>query len=402
MAYGWDANGNLTTKDGEATYTWDHENRLTKVTKADGTVVEHAYDAEGSRVRTKVTPPTGPPEVTDYLVDTSGSLSHVVAETDPTAATPALKALYVRGDDLLAVMRPLVSAPVSATDWQTRYYHADGIGSIRRLTDEAGTIADGYTYNAFGELLSHTGSDPQPYAFTGEALDQNSGWQYHRARWMDPRTGRWASMDPFGGFLSEPVTLLRYLYSGVDPVNKLDRNGEQFSTVQVLAIGAIIGILVANFRHPPQTIGQIASVNLGGAAAGVTVAGGFLGAQYLLFRLATYGAAGAGSAEAIHKSLEAAARSGGPTIGVTTAQTTAPAVGRTLYVVEGVGLEAQRAAAHFGPGRPLWEGQIPKQLFFELQRLGLVSDGYLPSGAKEIAFRAEASRYLVDFFTRIP
>ena len=30
-AYGWDSNGNLTTKDAEATYTWNHENRLTRV-----------------------------------------------------------------------------------------------------------------------------------------------------------------------------------------------------------------------------------------------------------------------------------------------------------------------------------------------------------------------------------
>jgi len=157
-ASGWDANGNLTTKDAEATYTWDHENRLIAVAKTDGTIVEHSYDPDGNRVQTSVTPPGGSTTTTDFLVDTSGSLSQVVAETDGTGT---LQAYYVRGDDLLAVMRPLVPAPTSATDWQTRYYHADGIGSIRRLTDEAANITDGYTYSAFGELLAHTGSDPQ-------------------------------------------------------------------------------------------------------------------------------------------------------------------------------------------------------------------------------------------------
>ena len=44
--------------------------------------------------------------VTNYLVDTSGSLSHVVAETDGVGA---LKAYYVRGDDLLERHAP---APV--------------------------------------------------------------------------------------------------------------------------------------------------------------------------------------------------------------------------------------------------------------------------------------------------
>jgi uncharacterized protein RhaS with RHS repeats len=108
------------------------------------------------------------------LVDTSGGLSQVVAETDDSGN---LAAYYVRGDDLLGVLRP-----DGGGDFTARYYHADGIGSIRALTDEAGNITDSYTHTAFGELLEHIGADPQPYAFTGEPLDPNIGWQYHRAR----------------------------------------------------------------------------------------------------------------------------------------------------------------------------------------------------------------------------
>ena len=66
------------------------------------------YDPDGNRVRTSVTPPAGPTTTTHFLVDTSGGLSHVVAETDGTGT---LQAYYVRGDDLLAVMRPLVPTP---------------------------------------------------------------------------------------------------------------------------------------------------------------------------------------------------------------------------------------------------------------------------------------------------
>ena len=54
-AYGWDANGNLTTKDAEATYTWDDENRLVRVQKADGTLVDYRYDVDGTRVQTRTT-----------------------------------------------------------------------------------------------------------------------------------------------------------------------------------------------------------------------------------------------------------------------------------------------------------------------------------------------------------
>lgn len=229
LTYSYDANGNLTGKSGEATYTWDFDDRLIRVQRTDGTLVEHVYDADGNRVQTTTTPPGQPAKVTSYLVDTAGSLSHVVAEVD---GNTGLQALYVRGlDDLLAVVRP-----DGAGGWQSRFYHADGIGSVRRLTDEAGNVTDSYTYSAFGELLEHTGTDPQPYSFAGEPYDPNVGFQYHRGRWMDPRLGRFVEMDPFEGLRSEPVGLHRYLYAGNDPAEKVDPTG-MFESLATLSVG---------------------------------------------------------------------------------------------------------------------------------------------------------------------
>ncbi|HEY7511050.1 MAG TPA: RHS repeat-associated core domain-containing protein [Vicinamibacteria bacterium] len=214
-SYGWSDNGDLTTKPGAdgATMTWDFDHRLRRAVKADGTVVTHAYDADGNRVRTEVTPPTGPPQATDYLVDPAGPLSHVVLETD--GAGTAL-AYYLRAeDDVLAVVRA----------GSTRFLHADGQGSTRRLTDEAGEITDTYAYSAFGELLDHTGSDPNPYRFAGEALDPNLGFYYNRARWLDTASGRFLSPDPFAGLEHDPQSLHKYLYAHADPANRTDPTG---------------------------------------------------------------------------------------------------------------------------------------------------------------------------------
>src|SRR5262249_42824920 len=208
QAYTWDDNGNLTTKGAEAVYTWNHENRLTKVQKADGTIVENQYDPDGNRVQTKTTKPAQATETTNFLIDTSGGLSHVVAESDASASTSSLKALYIRGDDLLAMMRPLVPAPsTTPSDWQTPFTHLHGLGSLRRLTNESGNITDAWSYTAFGELYARTGTDPIPYAFAGEPLDPNSGFQYHRARWMDPRVARFSAIDAFSGVGTDPRTL---------------------------------------------------------------------------------------------------------------------------------------------------------------------------------------------------
>ena len=223
--YGWDENGNLTSRAGPdgALYRWDYENRLIGVDRPDGTRVDHVYDADGVRVRTTVTAPDGTQQVTSFLVDTSGVLSHVVAETD---ATGNLQALYIRGIDLLASLRPGTGQ---------RYYHTDGLGSVRALSHSAGAVTDRYAFEAFGTLASHEGTDEQAYAFAGEPLDPNSGFYYLRARWMDVGVGRFASADTFAGCHFEPVTLHRYLYANVSPADYVDPSGSTSSLADLMS-----------------------------------------------------------------------------------------------------------------------------------------------------------------------
>jgi RHS repeat-associated protein len=211
----WDANGNLTGKEGQPAYGWDSEDRLQSLTLADGTVVTYTYDADGIRTRAETRKADGATSVVDYLVDTAGPLSRVVAES----VGGALAAYYLQGEDLLAVMRP------EAQGWTSRFYHADGLGSIRALTDETGLVTDRYSFTAFGELTLHTGDDVSAYLFGGEELDPSSGFYYLRARWMDPGAGRFASADPFGGFDYDPASLHKYLYANVNPVQNTDPSG---------------------------------------------------------------------------------------------------------------------------------------------------------------------------------
>lgn len=278
--YSWDDDGGLSSRSGleGASYVWDHEQRLIQVTKGDGTIVTHAYDADGNRVRTDVTPSTGPPPFsTRFLVDPSGALSHVALETDPSGAP---RAFYLRADDLLAVIRPS----------GTRFFHADGLGSIRALTDEAGIVTDQYAYSAFGELLSHTGSDPNPYQFAGEPLDPNSGFYYNRARWLDTRVGRFISSDPLDGVPNDPASLHRYLYAHADPVNRVDPTGlfGDFSIgglATSMAIGATINAIAS--INPQTTFQSFALAALEGAVQGAAfyVAGAL--AARLAWRVAT-------------------------------------------------------------------------------------------------------------------
>jgi RHS repeat-associated protein len=145
-------------------------------------------------------------------------------------------------------MRPLVPAPAGPSDWQTRFFHSDYIGSIRTLTDDTGAVTDRYQYDAWGNLLGHVGSDPQPYAFAGEPYDANVGFQYHRARWMDPRVGRFVAMDPWQGSSFDPVSLHRYLYASGDPVLHTDPTG-QFTLSESTVVSGIISVLSAGVMN---------------------------------------------------------------------------------------------------------------------------------------------------------
>ncbi|MCP3998167.1 MAG: RHS repeat-associated core domain-containing protein [bacterium] len=221
-SYEWDANGNLTKELGGATtYTWSYDNRLTSVTLAGGTILDFAYDADGIRVRTVVRPPDGPATVRNFLVDTSGFLSHAVADViEGSVAT-----LYTRaGDQLISLFRP-------ASGFY-RSYHVDGLGSVRALSDATGEVTDRYSFGAFGELIEHQGSDHQPFLFAGQPLDPNLGFYYNRARWMAPANGRFISVDPFIGSTLDPQTLHRYLYTSDNPVNLTDPTG-RFSFVNI-------------------------------------------------------------------------------------------------------------------------------------------------------------------------
>ena len=209
----------------DAKVEWDFEDRLVKVTKSDGTVVENVYDVDGVLVRTAVNG-VG----TDYLVDTSGGLSHVVAEVDGSGAVAVL---YVRaGDMLLEEIRGGVA----------KMYEADGLGSVRGLLDVSGAKTDTYSYEAFGSTLSSTGSDANPYRFAGERLVDSVGFYQNRERWLDTSAGRFASVDPKGGKARLPTTFNPYLYSGSSPVSFVDpTGGETLVSIGVtLAVSAIV------------------------------------------------------------------------------------------------------------------------------------------------------------------
>ena len=80
----------------------------------------------------------------------------------------------------------------------TSYYEQDALGSVSSLSDASGALANTYSYDSFGKLLSSSGTLTNPFQFTGREFDAETGLRYYRFRYFDPTIGRFISEDPVG------------------------------------------------------------------------------------------------------------------------------------------------------------------------------------------------------------
>jgi RHS repeat-associated protein len=106
-----------------------------------------------------------------------------------------------------------------------KFILAGGLTSVRGLSDLSGSTTDTATYSAFGERISHAGSDLQPYGFAGEPFEPFSQLSCNRQRWLDLRLGRFTALDATSGDPVIPVSTSGYLYADADAVNKRDPSG---------------------------------------------------------------------------------------------------------------------------------------------------------------------------------
>ena len=241
--YTYDDNGNTLSREASSVdrvfYEWDFENRLTaaEVTDAAGTrQIDYAYDADGIRAGSTVAG-----EETRYLIDTSHPFQQVVVEYTPGGI---LEASYVHGLDLISQTRPATGQS---------FYHVDGLGSTRALTNALAQVTDRYLYDAFGRTIGQVGSTANVYLFAGEQRDFNVGLDYLRARYLSSMTGRFFGMDSFQGFRPQPISLHRFLYANANAVNMIDPSGE-FSIV----IATFVALVNMNENHRRYMEGKVA------------------------------------------------------------------------------------------------------------------------------------------------
>jgi RHS repeat-associated protein len=205
----YDPNGN-TTASGTASYQYDALNHLTN---ANNGAILITYDADGNRAKKTVGSTT-----TYYLLDDRNPSGYVQVLEEWTVVGTAtnLSKAYNYGLDLISQRVPSTS---------TNYFIYDGHGSTRVLTDNAGNVANTFTYDAYGTLIASNTTAQTAYLYSGQQFDADLGFYDNRARYLNVGTGRFWTMDTDEGDQEDPLSLHKYLYCQEDPVDGYDPSG---------------------------------------------------------------------------------------------------------------------------------------------------------------------------------
>ncbi|WP_436495337.1 RHS repeat-associated core domain-containing protein [Actinokineospora sp. HUAS TT18] len=202
----YDGAGNTRTrKIGGNTQTldWNAEGRTSKVTEADGKKSEYIYDANGARLIKKE-----PNATTLYLPG-----QELILPTG--AANPNGKRYYAHGGEVVAMR-----SSVAGLQYMLGDHHDTDSASI-----DAGNL---YVTRRYTDPFGNPrGTAPRFWAddkgFVGGTLD-STGLTSVGAREYDPKTGRFASVDPVMD-TGDPQQINAYSYSNNNPATFSDPTG---------------------------------------------------------------------------------------------------------------------------------------------------------------------------------
>ncbi len=216
--YGYDGAGrttSVTTSAGTTSLSYDYEDRLTSVTLPSSVTDTFTYNGMDAR--------TG-------KVDSTGTYSF---KRDGATVTSSVL------NDSAAEYTPGVSENRSGT---SSFYDCDRLGSTTDITNSSQTVTNTKVYDAFGMLLSSTGSSAAPFGFVakgGYQSDSDTGLMLLGHRYYDPSTGRFLTRDHAkdGGNW--------YDYAGNEPTKYVDPEGKwwvEWWRVSVMLFWQFVGL----------------------------------------------------------------------------------------------------------------------------------------------------------------
>lgn len=137
----------------DVSLTYDFERHMTHIEDENAHTDDHEYDGNGRRMRSKL---NGAANWTNFIHDEL--TEQILAEYTLISSTFTIKSVNTYGIGLISTNRESTK----------RYFHFDGLGSTRALTDGSQVVQDTYEFSAYGIQESSTGSSVNPFRFVGQ------------------------------------------------------------------------------------------------------------------------------------------------------------------------------------------------------------------------------------------
>ncbi len=128
----------------------------------------------------------------------------------------------------------------------TTTYLSSGLKTLDQRTNSSQTDSGTRRYDAFGAVVSSSGSWASPWGYAGKfgyQEDADAGYQLLGHRYYDASTGRFLTRDPVKDGRNW------YSYCGNSPINRADPNGCFFKE-----------LLLSIWQAPQQVIGAIGAI----------------------------------------------------------------------------------------------------------------------------------------------
>jgi RHS repeat-associated protein len=230
------------------TYAYDLNDRLISETTG-GVTVTYAYDANGNMTGNSA----GIAQAFDLLNRmaswTDGAVTALYGynpdnmRRSKTVGGAVTEHVWVGGDIALDVTSggtiSYIAGIKSGYGWHVYNAHGD----VVQLADDDGEIVRWYDYDPYGvQMQDADPTDNNPYRYSGQYHDTESGYVYLRARYYDPAIGRFVSEDPaFDGYNW-------YAYCANNPVMYVDPSGMFWDTL--FDIGSVIWSTIELIKEP--------------------------------------------------------------------------------------------------------------------------------------------------------
>ena len=244
--YTYDSNGNLTS-DGNQAYTYNYNDRLIQVDIDEEKTLTNKYDQSGLRTYKRLTTDTldtlfNPITYLDITYYPNKVYEENIwqVEGDPLSQSTKENRHIFLGNQTIANIRKVNDNP------EKILIFSDHLGSSSILTDSLSRVKTLYDYYPYGSSRQEIedGLHISAKRYTGQELDDETNLHYYKARYYEQDIGRFTQSDPLQNYLVmnvkdrtgrelwqiliNPIALNAYAYSGNNPINYIDPNGETF------------------------------------------------------------------------------------------------------------------------------------------------------------------------------